>query len=239
MREISVVIVDDEHKVRDTIQQWCRRFAADEQLTIITHVYSDGLDISHSYTRGSADIMLLDVEMPGLDGFETAKAIRAIDDQVVIMFITNMAQYAIRGYEVSAVDYVLKPLNYTDFSIKLTKAIRAVSGNKDVIITIDSVDGVRSVPIGELMYIEVLGHYLLFHMKHAVIKARGNMTSQAQALAQYGFYRIHKSYCINLRAIEYIDTNFITCASKQLPLGRAYKAGLMPAYMTFIGGQQL
>ena len=82
---------------------------------------ADGAEIAEHYTPGF-DIIFMDVEMPRLDGFGAAEAIRAVDADVVLVFVTNMAQYAIRGYEVDALDYVLKPVNYYQFCTKLSRA---------------------------------------------------------------------------------------------------------------------
>ena len=71
-----------------------------------------------------ADLILLDVEMPGMDGISLARRIRQDDKEVLLMFITNMAQYALHGYEVEAIDYVIKPLGYQEFALKMKKAMR-------------------------------------------------------------------------------------------------------------------
>ena len=79
----------------------------------------DGAVIAEHYEPGY-DIIFMDVEMPGLDGFGAAEKIRAVDADAVLVFVTNMAQYAIKGYEVDALDYVLKPVNYYQFCTKLS-----------------------------------------------------------------------------------------------------------------------
>lgn len=85
-------------------------------------IYSDGDQIVNKY-RSQYDIILMDVEMKFMDGMSAAEEIRKVDTEVVIIFITNMAQYAIRGYAVDALDYVLKPVSYFAFSQRLSRAI--------------------------------------------------------------------------------------------------------------------
>ena len=231
---LKIAVVEDQQEVRDELCRFIRQYAAENSLQVEVLPIEDGAVIAEHYEPGY-DIIFMDVEMPGLDGFGAAEKIRAVDADAVLVFVTNMAQYAINGYEVSAVDYVIKPLSYYDFSLKFTKAVRQAAGRAAQVVAIDTVDGMRSVAVGDIRYVEVLDHYLLFHTTNGVHKARGSMSRQAQELTPYGFYRVHKSFLVNLRHIDGITASSVDCAGARLPLGRAYKGGLMAAYLAFLG----
>ncbi|QOL33199.1 response regulator transcription factor [Bifidobacterium eulemuris] len=236
---MRVAIADDEERMRETLRDYCARYADEHALRLEVDDFSSGDALLLDYQRGRYDMLLLDVEMPGADGLDTARRIRMQDGDVTIVFVTNMAQYAINGYEVAAADYVLKPLSYYDFALKFTKARRLSQGRADTVIAIDTVDGMRSVSVGDIHYVEVLGHYLLFHTAEGVHKARGVITGQTETLTPYGFYRIHKSFLVNLRHIDTLTASTVTCAGATLPVGRTYKAGLMQAYLTVMSGRSL
>ena len=114
-------------------------------------MFSDGASFIDEYT-GGFQIVLMDIAMPNMNGLETARRLREIDDVVCLIFITSLSQYAIRGYEVSALDYVVKPLSYDLFKIKLAKAISHL--NKDTIYTVKIPNGVQKIRLSDLVYIE-------------------------------------------------------------------------------------
>lgn len=235
---MRIVIVDDEASTRAMLRAYCEQYAEENTLAMNIREYESGDDLLTHWHRGDADLLFLDVEMPGTDGLETARRIRRTDETVTMLFVTNMAQYAINGYEVNAVDYVLKPLSYYDFALKFTKAARAMQGRADAIVSIDSVNGLRNAPIGEISYIEVFDHYLLFHMTDGGrIRARGSITRQTRELHDYGFSRIHKSFLVNLRHVDSLTATVLICSGVELPIGRAFKTSLMQDYLSFLGGR--
>lgn len=123
---IRVAIVEDEAAVREQLAGYVQRCTRQYGTLFEVTMFTDGLEILEEY-RPVYDIIFLDVEMPQLDGMETARRIRAMDSEVQLIFITNMAQYAIKGYAVGALDYVLKPVPYFAFSQQLQKAVNQLA----------------------------------------------------------------------------------------------------------------
>lgn len=120
-----IAIVEDQEETRECLNRFVRQYAKEQGIQVEISLIADGSEIAEHYAPGF-DIIFMDVEMPRLDGFGAAEAIRAMDAEVVLVFVINMAQYAIRGYEVDALDYVLKPVNYYQFCTKLSRAIQRV-----------------------------------------------------------------------------------------------------------------
>ena len=106
---LRIAIVEDEEEYIKQLQKYVRRF-------------SDGNEIVANYSP-EFDILLLDIEMPVLDGLNAARKIRKVDEKVVMMFITNVANYAIHGYEVGALDFITKPLTYYTFQLRFQRAV--------------------------------------------------------------------------------------------------------------------
>ena len=106
---MKIAIVDDSRKDAERLKGYVEQFCAEQEEPVQIFVYRDGLDFLDEMKK-NFDIVFMDVEMPHLDGIKTAKRMRETDESTVLVFITNMAQYAIHGYEVNAIEYMVKPV---------------------------------------------------------------------------------------------------------------------------------
>lgn len=120
---IRIAVVEDEELYAEQLQNYISKYAEERKKQIKVTWFQDGEDIVSGY-KGEYDIILLDIQMRFMDGMTAAEKIRELDSEVVLMFITNMIQYAVRGYEVDAMDYVVKPVEYFAFSQKLLEEYR-------------------------------------------------------------------------------------------------------------------
>lgn len=232
---MKIAIVDDEHIERNRLQGYIKKFSEETGIALEICSFSSGEELLHDY-RLIYDIILLDIEMVGTNGMDVAKQIRKIDKGVIILFITNLASYAIEGYKVEAVDYVLKPVAYLDFAMKIRRAVRKVSQKEDNTISVDTVDGLKVFPVSEIYYVEVLSHYLIYHTKSGDFKSRGSLKVAEAQMIPYNFFRSHKCYIINFKYITAVKAKEIIVDNTILPLGRAYKETFMQEYMRYIKG---
>ena len=111
----KIAVVEDNDAMREQLCGFIAQYARESGRQLDVTAFADGAEIVDPYRPGF-DIIFLDIEMPTLGGMPTAERIRQVDPDVVLVFVTNMAQYAIRGYEVDALDFVLKPVSYYQFS---------------------------------------------------------------------------------------------------------------------------
>ncbi len=184
------------------------------------------------------NLIFLDIEMPSINGLDLAKKIREKNDSVALVFITNMAQYALNGYEVNAIDFMVKPLNYFDFSLKFKKIIKYIERNYDYSLTIKNGENdLIRFNTNEIIYVEIFSHYLLFHLKDNVIKVRGTMNDIEEKLSAFSFVRIAKSFLINLKYIKNIKgEKVILSDDTELSISRLRKTEFMNKFYKYIGG---
>ena len=159
---IRVAIVEDDAEVQGVLQEYVRRYTRQYGTEFEVTVFADGVDILEDY-RAVYDIIFLDVEMKHLDGMTTAERIRQMDADVILIFITNMAQYAIRGYSVGALDYVLKPVPYFAFSQQLLKAVARLEKRAKRYLTVPVEGGLRRLDTASIYYLESEGHRVHFY----------------------------------------------------------------------------
>lgn len=232
---MKIVIVDDEKKETDLISGYIDKISAKIGEMIVKEVYHSPARFLDEYNY-DADLIFLDVEMPGLNGIEAARELRRKDQNVVIMFITNMAQYAICGYEVEAVDYILKPVSYQDFALKMQKAMRYILQNKDTRLTLTTTDGTKIVGVSDVFFVEVNRHYLIYHTVIGEMTVRGTMKEAEELLKPYHFVRCNHSFLVNLKYVEAVNGVELKCADHTLLISRNKKTEFMYEFTRYISG---
>ena len=148
---IRIAIVEDEPAVRDQLVDYLRRYERQFGKMFELTTFADGDEIASDY-RAVYDIILLDVQMRRLDGMAAAEAIRKVDKDVLLIFITNMAQFAIKGYEVDALNYLLKPVPYFAFSQQMQKAVERLRRRHRTFLTVTVGSGLRRLVGAGLFY---------------------------------------------------------------------------------------
>ena len=159
-----IAIVEDDQGYRDTLFTYIKQYEQERDTAFEATPFEKADDFLAVY-NGDYDIILMDIEMPGTNGMDAAEQIRKKDAQVVIMFITNMAHYAIKGYEVGALDFVLKPIQYLNFANKMDRAMQLVENRGSKPVMIQTGTGVKKIDSRDIFYVEIQNHVLRYHTK--------------------------------------------------------------------------
>lgn len=163
--------------------------------------------------------------------------IRGRDQRVGIIFITSLAQYAIDGYEVQAIDFMVKPVGYYNFSMKLEKAFLYIESHKEQEILINNKEGIFRIPVSDILYIEKERDYLKFHNKQECIQTRGSIKDIKTKLDFLPFSECNSGCLINLNYVKRVGKDSVTLTSAQeLPISRRAKKQFSQDYINFMGG---
>ena len=231
-----IAVVEDEQQYRDEVCQYIEQYATEHQLNFDVTTYTDGQEIVDDAQK-HYDIIFFDIEMTQLNGMDAAKVIRERDANVVMVFITNMAQYAIEGYEVGALDFVLKPIDYYGFSFRLARALGRVQkkqGNLDF--AINTPGGIKKLNSNDIYYIEIENRFLVYHTAEGDFSQRGTLQSAEEMFQNYHFVKCNHWYLVNLKYVTEIEENIVHVAGSRLEISRRNRAHFLKEVTEYIGG---
>ncbi len=234
---IHIAVVEDEQAYVEQLTEYIARFQEEFSQEMKVTVFSDGDEIAEDY-RADYDIILMDIQMRFMDGMTAAERIRELDRDVVIMFITNMTSYAVKGYEVDALDYIVKPVEYFSFSRKLLRAMERVKKKEESYLMIPVESGIQKLAVGEIYYVESFGHQLIYVTKKGRFASRGVMKQAEEQLAPKGFFRSGKSYLVNMKYVEGISEGCCLIHGEKLQISRQKRKEFMEVLLNYMSEAQ-
>lgn len=233
---MRVAIVEDSGESRERIYQFIERYAKETGIQIDISCYTDGIHIVDEYS-GQFDIIFCDIQMKVMDGMETARKIREKDHNVIIIFITNLAQYAIQGYEVEAIGYLLKPLNYITFSMYMRRAVQILDRRGTDYLVIEHKGGLKRYPLDDICYCEHEKHYMWFHMKEGCERELISVRELESKLQGKSFSRCNSGCIVNLKYVQSMKNNLIVVNGEILTVSRSKKKQFADDLTEYLGGR--
>lgn len=233
---MRVAVVDDSEEDAQHLVRYLEQFQEDNNVAFEISIFHASFEFLEKY-HGKYDVIFLDIEMPGCNGLDVAREIRAKDQAVGIIFVTSMAQYAIEGYEVNAIDFMVKPVGYYNFSMKLEKAFHFFQTHQEQNILINNKDGILRINVSNLLYIEKERDFLVFYTKQEVCRERGSIKSIKEKLVGFSFSECTSGFLVNLRFVKRIEKNTISLITEaKLPLSRRLKKQFSEDYINYMRG---
>lgn len=233
---IRIAIVEDDKQVQQQLVDYIRRYERQFGRMFDLVLFDDGDEIVSNY-HPVYDIILLDVQMSRMDGMAAAEAIRRVDQDVILIFITNMAQFAIRGYAVDALDYVLKPVPYFAFSQQLQKAVNRLKRMQRAFLAVPVEGGMRRVSVDSIYYLESEGHSVHFYTESGDFPSPGTLKSFETQLSGKSFARCNSGYLVNLAQVTGVQQNMVQVGPYELQISRPKKKSFLEALTDYIGGE--
>ncbi len=202
---LKIAIVEDEDIHYETLKGHLLKFADESGSDFDISWDNSPLHFIDTY-KCQYDILFLDIKMPGITGMQLAKQIREIDPHVVIIFITSLAQYAIEGYTVQAVDYILKPIIFEEFKLKMTRLIKKhfqEMAGKAIICTKNKAK--YKISVKDIIYIDTNVHQVNIHTEDDEYSRYCSMGDIEKELKDQGFLKINSCFLVNKKAISGIN----------------------------------
>lgn len=219
---IKVAIVDDEAVHADKLGEYLARYEAEKGLGIHAEKFQNAVAFLTNYVP-DYDIVFLDIRMQFMDGLTAAKRLRELDEKVVLVFVTSLAQYAINGYEVNAADYIVKPFSYADFALKLTRAVKLIPSDRFAPYMFRTQNGMVRIDLNTVTYVETDGHRVIYHTKDRDYTQYSSLNAVEKAIREYGFSRCNTSYLVNLRYVDSVEDFTVYVAGVPLQISHPRK----------------
>ena len=237
----KIAIIEDDNLTNKEIQSYVEKFFNEKQKEFLIKTFDNAEAFINSY-KPDYNLILVDINLPGIDGMNAIKEIRKNDSSVMVIFITSLAQYAIKGYEVGAFDFLVKPINYYSFSLKLNRAYQNLNNSLNSTIILNNKSSMKKIEISSILYIETNDHKLIFHTLDGLFETYGSMKSYVDILSKYPFELCNQCYYVNLKYVTEVIDNYVKVGNEKLLISRPRRPDFIKAlnlYFSKGGGNVL
>lgn len=230
-----ILIVEDTPAESDNLRAMLSRYGIEHGEQFAVDVMASAVEYDNK--RPAADLIFMDIDMPGMNGMEAAEALRERDEETLLIFVTNLAQYAVHGYAVDALDFIVKPVSYDDFALRMDRAMRQLRKRTGATVTLPTSEGSRVVAVRDIVYVDILRHDLYYHVDGlaAPLRLRGSIKAAADELGT-DFVRISSSCLANMAHVRLIRQGSVVLSTgEELFFSRGCRKEALETLNVYVG----
>ncbi|WP_131044126.1 LytR/AlgR family response regulator transcription factor [Clostridioides difficile] len=231
---IKIAVCEDEKETQLLIEDYLENILKDISIEYEIQKYISGEELLESNLK-DIDILLLDIKMEKLNGMDTARKIREVDNEMEIIFVTSFVEFMQEGYEVKAYRYILKPINKEKISKSVLPCINEMMKKRNNYLTINVKNYVDRIKIDSITYIETDRPNILIYTHDDMYITKMSISKIEKILNEYGFFRCHNSYIVNLKLVESMSGSTVIVDGKSIPISKYRVKGLKLAITNILG----
>ncbi len=230
---LNIAVVEDNFQDTETLRSYMEKFFSEHHIEYGVVYFESAIPFLAGYSA-DFDIVFMDIELPDLSGMDAAKMLRESDKNVILIFVTNMSNFAVKGYEVDALDFIVKPVAYFSFSIKLDRAVKRLGNrrNKDILISVK--EGNVCLKDFDILYVEIMKHEITWHTVRQNYRGYGSLKEVEPLLSQKKFVRCNRCYIVNLQYVKQIRDFDVLVGEEWLAVSHARKKDFLRALNEYI-----
>ena len=230
----NIAIIEDEEAMSNQLVSYIAKFGKENNESFSFAIFNNAETFLKNYKK-EYSVVLMDINLPGMNGMECVKKLREVDETVLVVFVTNLSQFAVDGYEVKAFDFVVKPISYYNFSLKLKRALSHLSSLNNYELVISTKDKKYFININQLVYIEIRNHTIIYHLVNEEIRGSGTLKSLYTNLKKHHFAFCNQCYLVNLAFVKGIDDGYLLINNEQIRIASSRKKSFMQELTAYIG----
>lgn len=231
---IKIAIVEDVKEMSDVLNNYLDAYAVASKESFLKKTFRNPTDFlveAYGY-----DVVFMDIDFKNdMNGLEAAKKLRIRDKKITIVFVTAFKQFAIKGYEVEAFDFIVKPIEYVDFCLRFNRLLNHVKQAESDFLDVRTQGATKVISLRDVKYIEVTGHSLTYHTTEGNLQGPGNLSHLETSLYDKNFIRCNHCYLVNLRYVTEINGLTIKIGKDTLAISRPKKDKFLSALNKYLG----
>ena len=231
---MKIAICDDLNYDKHFLFRSLNSYCETNNIKVVITEYASGESLLEKFTYNMFDILFLDIYMNGLNGIDTAKKIREIDKDCLLVFVTSSREHALDGFDVNALHYLVKPVSAEKIAEVFIRC-KNILDIAEPYIAVISDRLVVKIPVKSIQYIEVYDKACFIYKDSEVIKTYLSLEEISKQLVGKFFLRCHRSYIVNMRFIVNVDeSDFILQSGKHISIRQSEKQSIKQTYMNFL-----
>lgn len=231
----NIAIIEDDPAAVELLENHILKFGETHKLQFNIIKFCRTISFLTNY-QGNYDIVFMDIELPDLNGMDAAKKLREIDKNVLLIFVTNLAQFAVEGYEVNAFDFMVKPVTYSVFALKMQRALAQLGLNNSVKVLVSVDDAMLTLQSPDIKYVEIMSHNIVYHTVHGNYHSYGTLKKVEKQLEGANFVRCNSCYLVNLRYVTSVKGFAVYIGEDCLQISHPRKQAFLRALNDYFGG---
>ena len=233
--KINIAVVEDSIDDLNNCLSLLDKYSKEKNVQFDIQTFESG-DAFLIRFKSQFDFIILDINLSAMNGIDVARSVRTKDEEVIIMFATNLAKYATNGYEVDAIDFALKPLTYASFYLRLERVMKKLNKKSDSFLVVPSDGGFSKINVNDVLYVEVISHDIIFNMISGQnITTSGTLKKYDEKLKDLWFIRCNSCYLVNahkIKRVEKLDIQLVN--DEAIAISHPKKKSFMESFKKYV-----